>query len=103
MSQSIAVALVHGPAPTPPSPLIEEDLSAAAEFLIAEKAAATQAAYRSDFLIFTATAPPEAWRPCQRRRRASWGSCPPRHGRRQSINSRAPRGRDPLCPQAGRA
>jgi site-specific recombinase XerD len=36
-----------------PSTLIQEDMDAAAEFLIAEKSAATQAAYRSDWHIFT--------------------------------------------------
>jgi site-specific recombinase XerD len=40
--------------PSLPSLLIEEDMEAAAEFLIAEKSAATQAAYRSDFRIFVA-------------------------------------------------
>jgi site-specific recombinase XerD len=39
-------------APSLPALLIEEDMEAAAEFLIAEKSAATQAAYRSDFRIF---------------------------------------------------
>lgn len=41
-------------APSLPSMLIEEDLEAAAEFLIAEKSSATQKAYRSDFAIFRA-------------------------------------------------
>jgi hypothetical protein len=45
-------AIATLPAPTLPSLLIEEDLEAAAEFLIAEKSAATQAAHRSDFRIF---------------------------------------------------
>jgi site-specific recombinase XerD len=39
-------------APSLPSLLIEEDLDAAAEFLVAEKAGSTQAAYRSDYKIF---------------------------------------------------
>src|ERR1700744_4340981 len=37
-----------------PSLLIEEDMNAAAEFLVAEKSSATQLAYRSDFRIFVA-------------------------------------------------
>jgi hypothetical protein len=41
-------------APILPSFLIDEDMEAAAEFLIAEKAGSTQRAYRSDFGIFRA-------------------------------------------------
>ena len=51
MSQSTAVALASNPVPTP-SPLIEADMDAAAEYLVAEKAAATLRAYRTDFYIF---------------------------------------------------
>ena len=44
-------------APSLPSLLIEEDLDAAAEFLVAEKAGSTQAAYRSDYKIFVSCLP----------------------------------------------
>jgi hypothetical protein len=45
-------AIATLPAPTLPSLLIGEDLEAAAEFLIAQKSAATLAAHRSGFRIF---------------------------------------------------
>ena len=50
MSQSTAVALA--PSPAALSPLIDADMDAAAEYLVAEKAAATLRAYRTDFYIF---------------------------------------------------